>query len=441
MLTQKKVSRIRRIYLPPLHSKKNLVIKNVGLLKNVEVEISGLTVIAGENDTGKSTIGKILFSLIKACEMARGGFFYRNRKNYILKEIDRFKDVLQYPVKTKKEYDKLAQSINNFKTNVEKILIDRQSEEKRRMLIKKEIEELKKAFSENGNIKTFVNKFIKDIEESFSPKFRNKFRKNTLENLFSYIFSSEFCSKFSQQEESIIRLKSMRKKTEARLKNNRVLFLQDGGTFFKDVTYIDTPVIFQLVKLLSYPEVAEKEYMPTIKDLQRKLTSLPREIDIQEKEDINKIVDKIKVIIKGDIDRDEVGNFIFSRGKYNFKIENTATGIKSFALLLLLLKNGWLKKEDLLVIDEPEVHLHPKWQVEYCKVIIEFVKKGIAVIIATHSPYVVQGFAKYIREYGLEDYVNFYLMRNDDGVASCQNVSEELQKIFQLLAEPFDEIF
>jgi predicted ATPase len=208
-----------------------------------------------------------------------------------------------------------------------------------------------------------------------------------------------------------------------------------------NVTYIDTPVIFQLVKLLGYSEVAEKEYMPTIKDLQRKLNSLPQKIDVWEKEDIEEIVARIRTVIKGDVDRDELGNFVFSRGNFSFKIENTATGIKSFALLLLLLKYGWLKRGTLLVIDEPEVHLHPKWQVEYCKVIIELIKRGITVIIATHSPYIVQGFAKYIREHNLRDQANFYLMRNVDGVAVCKNVNNELHLIFKLLAEPFDEIF
>ncbi|MBE9563561.1 MAG: AAA family ATPase, partial [Proteobacteria bacterium] len=38
-----------------------LNIKNVGLIKEASIKINGLTVIAGENDTGKSTVGKSLF--------------------------------------------------------------------------------------------------------------------------------------------------------------------------------------------------------------------------------------------------------------------------------------------------------------------------------------------------------------------------------------------
>ena len=41
-------------------------VKNFGTISSADVHIGGLTVITGENDTGKSTIGKILFSLVKA---------------------------------------------------------------------------------------------------------------------------------------------------------------------------------------------------------------------------------------------------------------------------------------------------------------------------------------------------------------------------------------
>lgn len=40
-----------------------LEIKNIGKVKNANITIDGITVIAGENNTGKSTIGKALFSL------------------------------------------------------------------------------------------------------------------------------------------------------------------------------------------------------------------------------------------------------------------------------------------------------------------------------------------------------------------------------------------
>ena len=40
-----------------------LSLRNIGKLREADVEISGITVIAGENNTGKSTVGKALFSV------------------------------------------------------------------------------------------------------------------------------------------------------------------------------------------------------------------------------------------------------------------------------------------------------------------------------------------------------------------------------------------
>ena len=44
-----------------------LSIKNVGILSKVDLEINGITVIAGENDTGKSTISKSLYAIFNGC--------------------------------------------------------------------------------------------------------------------------------------------------------------------------------------------------------------------------------------------------------------------------------------------------------------------------------------------------------------------------------------
>ena len=39
-----------------------LEIKNIGRIEEASIEMNGITVIAGENDTGKSTVGKVLYA-------------------------------------------------------------------------------------------------------------------------------------------------------------------------------------------------------------------------------------------------------------------------------------------------------------------------------------------------------------------------------------------
>ncbi|KIM03900.1 MAG: hypothetical protein KN64_10700, partial [Sulfurovum sp. AS07-7] len=62
-----------------------LQLQNIGMIKEATVKIDGLTVIAGENDTGKSTVGKGLLTILKSS--SEDG----NITSYILKNI--FKDI------------------------------------------------------------------------------------------------------------------------------------------------------------------------------------------------------------------------------------------------------------------------------------------------------------------------------------------------------------
>ena len=41
-------------------------VNNVGIIKDADIEINGITVLAGKNGTGKSTIGKCLYSMFNS---------------------------------------------------------------------------------------------------------------------------------------------------------------------------------------------------------------------------------------------------------------------------------------------------------------------------------------------------------------------------------------
>ena len=63
-----------------------LKICNIGKVIEADIDINGITVIAGENNTGKSTVGKTLFSIFQT---------YFNLKNKIIQErYNSLKDLL-----------------------------------------------------------------------------------------------------------------------------------------------------------------------------------------------------------------------------------------------------------------------------------------------------------------------------------------------------------
>ena len=51
-----------------------------------------------------------------------------------------------------------------------------------------------------------------------------------------------------------------------------------------------------------------------------------------------------------------------------------------------------VKEKDYLIIDEPELNLHPENQVKIAKLLVRLVNSGVKVIISTHSDYITKEF-------------------------------------------------
>ena len=62
-----------------------LQLKNIGIVNDADIKIDGLTVIAGENDSGKSTVGKVLCTLIKSLQYAEK-YIGSGDKNSVVKK-------------------------------------------------------------------------------------------------------------------------------------------------------------------------------------------------------------------------------------------------------------------------------------------------------------------------------------------------------------------
>ena len=138
--------------------------------------------------------------------------------------------------------------------------------------------------------------------------------------------------------------------------------------------------------------------------------------------------------------KNETDDFVYTDNK-NIKhdISNVASGIKSFGLLQLLLNSGNLNENSILIIDEPEVHLHPFWQVEYAKILVKLVENNIPVVVASHSPYFIEALKTY-SDKTIKDKTNFYLGEMQEGGSVFKDVTNDLEPIFELLAIPMQQL-
>ncbi|MHA1491103.1 MAG: AAA family ATPase [Promethearchaeota archaeon] len=81
--------------------------------------------------------------------------------------------------------------------------------------------------------------------------------------------------------------------------------------------------------------------------------------------------------------------------KKNIDIKRTSSSISELAIFVLFLKYI-IKPGDILIIEEPEVHLHPGNQCILAKYLIRLVRKGIKIIFTTHSEYLLDQISNFI---------------------------------------------
>ena len=92
------------------------------------------------------------------------------------------------------------------------------------------------------------------------------------------------------------------------------------------------------------------------------------------------------------VDHQYVVLFEDSEGK-EVKLDDLSTGEKQIIFRIGdILKNLNSLNGAIVLIDEPETSLHPKWQQKYVQFLLDIFKdKDVQIIIATHSPYILKG--------------------------------------------------
>lgn len=99
-----------------------------------------------------------------------------------------------------------------------------------------------------------------------------------------------------------------------------------------------------------------------------------------------------KEILKGQVLISKEGDVQFKPDKAkNLKlpIHLTASVVKSLSNLVIYFRH-LATKGDFILIDEPELNLHPDNQVVIARIIAKIVNKGFKVLISTHSDYIIR---------------------------------------------------
>lgn len=486
----------------------NIKLKNIGVVKDSNIQLDGLTVITGDNSSGKTTVGKVIYSLIDAVSDIKSKF-EEDTLNYVTSKLSDVQDaldifVIKYPSRFMEDpaYN-VFENCPAISLLIPKTRISRTSKKMIRDIliihgiedylyqIKNELETtnvheiaenrdflvhlksiflprngLKESlFQDQVNITELLNDqieyAIKIIDQIISTiqcstnqiAFVRKNINETLKTEFSQQIqpvkypNCESVIEVSENESIVFSIKIIENEI---VSNNEPVFLDIPTSSYKKAYFIDNPFIIdskQSRMITSSNHNNEQDFMifnpDRILSHEIKLRNIiKRNIQDSMIEQLNSerklkpVKDKINEVLSGDFEFSSDGDVYIVDGT-TLNVTNMATGSKMFAILKLLLSKGEIDEKTLIVLDEPEAHLHPSWQNKFAEIIVLLVKEiGANILLTTHSPNFVLAIDAYMRKYEIQDKTNFYQTNSIDGYfVEYKNVNDDIGLIYDDFAK------
>jgi hypothetical protein len=295
---------------------------------------------------------------------------------------------------------------------------------------------------------TSYSKFFNEIRDAIQQQ-DNKY--TAMSHSVMRVLSSEFKGEYIPKE-GVPSFQSHVDVWDGKSKLLEATFDQGGNSFtfhddlgYDDATFVDTPAVIQFHSLMdtsttSYDEDSNKS-QPGIpfhlRDLTNKLKQAAYTADLFES--YRHISQKLNATYNGKLGYDQQSNeFILTRDGYKISSRNIASGIKSLGIFDMLVNAGHASRNTLLILDEPEVNLHPKWQIEYARAVCELVKLGSNIIVTTHSPYMLEALKGFSSKQTIVNH--FYLTDKNNGQSTFIDVTNDLTPAIEVLSAPLYQL-
>ena len=396
----------------------------IGRIGEVNMAVDGLTVILGENSTGKSTILKGLYSLAEAPI----GFEKKKDDEVTETLLDLYRYLIFKPAKSDETSAKFKEALNNTlkeKHRSEELLQDI------KIILGKDIEN-------DITVSEKVAAAEKILNGESDPELLTLIAKRNLASEFAEI-SQIRC--YGSGATGKLELSSGNKHCSILIDNNdAVLWKCDLNAVFATAAYYDTPFI--LDRSFAYDPRRVSEYKHRA-DLYRAISPDSGRIidELISSKSSERFVSVLKKIIDGGFIKERSGLQYTDRNGMSLNTLNLAAGSKVFAILKLLAENGKLTKDSLILLDEPEIHLHPEWQNVLAELIVLLVKDiGAKVVMTTHSPQMLLAIQAYSAEH--KQVVNYYsLEETEHGMISFTDLHKDLTSVYRKMADAYDAAY
>jgi len=407
-----------------------LKLSNIGKIQSADIEINGITVIAGDNNTGKSTVGKALFAVFNS--------FY-DIENKMTSER---KASIRYQLETGGGRDHPINFSPDFDIGdlAEEILRSRNDTSTTAVY---------------DIINNYEFKFLNDLPSDECLKISERISQVLQipnDKIVEYIIQGKLDSEFNEQISNLfangissIELQIRGEQVVVQLLNDKIVSFSGVFHLGTEAVYMDDPFVLDEVPARIWRN--NNRYSDHRTHLKEKLsftrnkTSILDEIITDDK--LKLIYNKLSSVCDGDIVREKTSalSYRIAGSDKTLNVKNLSTGLKTFAILKKLLTNGSIESNGTLILDEPEIHLHPEWQLVFAELIVllhhEF---GLHILLNTHSPYFLNAIEVYSVKYGVDDRCKYYLAKNSGNVACIEDVTNSIENIYSTLAQPLQEL-
>lgn len=366
-------------------------ISNLGPIKSAEISPGELTVICGKNNTGKTYISYTFFGIldfIKTCVPIPV-------ENTLIEELINH-GIANIPLSLSKDIvDKFLNICLSSHRQILPVLFSAQPSHFQNSNIGIELSQEDLSFPITVNAAFRVGK---NLTLSFNKEKTDNFIRATL------FIEEDFKNKNPQVKQLLAKVigeflkkiffaKAIPEITFASAERTGVLMFRDELTpdRGKDINeifntkYDNLDIALEDITRNMYPlpVVSNIAFMKGLRNISRKISSLSKKYP--------DLIGIFKSIVGGDFSVDEKGVYYLPKenAKVKLAMEESSSSVRSLVLLSFWIHH-LAKKGEMIMIDEPEMNLHPSSQRILARWIVMLVNAGVRVMVTTHSDYFIK---------------------------------------------------